>query len=66
MALIALAAGATRGSSFVGTPEDQPICLSPLDRDLFTQLQRVAMVDNNPMHVFSALAVPLEGACHAV
>jgi hypothetical protein len=44
MALFIFGAGATRGSSFV-----EPVtfaCLPPLDRDFFTQLQRVA----NPKH----------------
>lgn len=44
MALFVLGAGATRGSSFVD-PEVDP-CLPPLDRDFFTQLQRV----RNPKH----------------
>lgn len=39
MALFVLGAGATRGASFVNSTKDP--CLPPLDRDFFTQLQRV-------------------------
>lgn len=44
MALFVFGAGATRGSSFVDATVDP--CLPPLDRDFFTQLQRV----RNPKH----------------
>lgn len=44
MALFVFGAGATRGASFVD-PENFA-CLPPLDRDFFTQLQRIA----NPKH----------------
>jgi len=44
LALFVFGAGATRGSSFVD-PACDP-CLPPLDRDFFTQLQRV----RNPKH----------------
>lgn len=39
MALFVFGAGATRGASFV-SPTSDP-CLPPLDRDFFTQLQRI-------------------------
>lgn len=39
MALFVLGAGATRGCSFVD-PKDSP-CIPPLDKDFFTQLQRI-------------------------
>jgi hypothetical protein len=39
MALFVLGAGATRGASFVD--ESEYPCIPPLDRDFFTQLQRV-------------------------
>ncbi len=44
MALFVFGAGATRGCEFV--KESPTPCLPPLDRDFFTQLQRVA----NPKH----------------
>ncbi|NTW60315.1 MAG: hypothetical protein HGB21_12650 [Nitrospirae bacterium] len=44
MALFVFGAGATRGCSFVN-PRQFP-CSPPLDRDFFTQLQRVT----NPKH----------------
>lgn len=44
MALFVFGAGATRGASFVN-PQKFP-CIPPLDRDFFTQLQRIA----NPKH----------------
>ncbi len=44
MALFVFGAGATRGASFVDAATSP--CLPPLDRDFFTQLQRVA----NPKH----------------
>lgn len=47
MALFVFGAGATRGSSFVDPTEFS--CLPPLDRDFFTQLQRIS----NPKHAQS-------------
>src|SRR5262245_59355008 len=47
MAVIVLGAGATRGASFVAAgSRARRVCLPPLDRDFFTQLQRVA----KPLH----------------
>src|SRR6266850_7249338 len=48
MAVIVLGAGATRGASFVaaGGVGAERVCLPPLDRDFFAQLQRVA----KPLH----------------
>jgi hypothetical protein len=51
MALFVFGAGATRGCSFVDPTNFA--CLPPLDRDFFTQLQRVS----NPKHTDSVRAV---------
>lgn len=47
MALFIFGAGATRGCSFVSPTEDP--CLPPLDRDFFTQLQRVRNIKHQTL-----------------